>query len=356
VFLVNVYGLITSDLTGGVQFEVDDVLGQQVPNAAIRLHDDLLQADVGPFYTDTNGFVTITNLQEGGWEWQVVAPGSATDVGTVNIVPGEVVYQHDRLSRNLVTVVFNVVPIPYTDKYEIQVEQTFETHVPTPVLVLDPAHFEFTTVETNFETTYIVKVSNAGLIAVSDVEVTGSQDGATTLTPLIAFIPALSPQQVAEVPFVLAHHEPPDGTQQQQQGILHNFQDCTREAILGPIYSPIFQGVVAGVVAAQCKCVKDGKPYKLVVVETAVAFWAIAKSPLFLAGLYAATAILAPELAVGGLVFGALGLLAAENFLECAYTKALFELPSTEPSGGGSHEEAAGRAIGSLIFKLTSCK
>ena len=55
------------------------------------------------------------------------------------------------LFRSLVTVTFNVVPVPFTDRYEIVVEQTFETHVPIPVLVVDPPWQQFYNVEPGFE-------------------------------------------------------------------------------------------------------------------------------------------------------------------------------------------------------------
>ena len=92
-FLVDVYALVTSDHPGAVQVDVSDILGQQVDGASVRLHNDLIQADVGPFNTDTNGLVTITNLEEGSWNWQVVAPGCSANAGTVTILADQTVSQ-----------------------------------------------------------------------------------------------------------------------------------------------------------------------------------------------------------------------------------------------------------------------
>ena len=207
-FLANVYALVTSDLTGGVQFFVDDILGAAVPNAAVRLHSDVLFSNPAPAYTDTNGLVTLTNLQEGTWNWQVAAAGCSGTMGTANIVPDQTVYQHTRLSRSLVTITFNVVPVPFTDQYQIQVEQTFQTHVPAGVLVVDPPFLNFPTVTPGFQASFTANVQNFGLIQMTDVTITGAQVNGLQLTPLITYIPVLLPMQSVQVPFVLSYNAP----------------------------------------------------------------------------------------------------------------------------------------------------
>ena len=207
-FHVSLYALVTSHLTGGVQFFVDDVLGLPVPNASVLLHSDVLLTEPAPFYTDTNGLVTITNLQEGSWNWQVTASGCSGAIGTVAIAADQTGYQHARLSRSLVTVTFSVVPIPFTDQYTIQVEQTYETHVPAPVIVLDPPYMNFRHVASPFQANYTVNVMNYGLIQLSNVKLTGHQNGGLQLTPLITYIPAILPMQSVDVPFTLTYTKP----------------------------------------------------------------------------------------------------------------------------------------------------
>jgi hypothetical protein len=145
-FRINVYARITSDLRGSVAFFVDNNLGQAVPNARVRVKNNLLQTEVGPSPTDTNGLVSFDDLQEGNWQWQITAAGHNTVVGTVEIRPGQtatVGAPTTRLSKSLVTINFSVVPVPFTDRYEIKIEQTFETHVPVGVLVVDPPFKDF---------------------------------------------------------------------------------------------------------------------------------------------------------------------------------------------------------------------
>ena len=206
VFPVNLYALVTSDLYGGVQFFVDDILGQPVPNAAVVLHNNVLFNQPATVYTDTNGMVTVTNLQEGAWNWQVSASGCSGSGGTVNVAGGQTAYQHTRLSRSLVTVTFNVVPVPFTDQYTIQVEQTFQTHVQAPVLVLDPPAVNFHNVSPGFAADFTVNAQNYGLIKMTDVVISGQQVNGLQLTPLITYIPVLLPLQTVAIPFTLTYN------------------------------------------------------------------------------------------------------------------------------------------------------
>jgi hypothetical protein len=202
-FSVNVYALVTSSLSGSVQFNVDDILGDQVSNVGVRLHNNVLQSDAGPFYTDTNGLVTITNLEEGVWNWQVTAPGCTASSGTINIVPNQAVAQHARLNRTLVTVNFTVVPVPFTDQYTIQVTQTYETFVPLPVMVLTPSYQEFHNVTPGFTATFNVSVKNQGLVQMTDLTIAGAQNSSSTATPLINYLPVLLPMQSVDIPFTV---------------------------------------------------------------------------------------------------------------------------------------------------------
>jgi fibronectin type 3 domain-containing protein len=255
-FQVNVYALVTSALTGAVQFEVDDILGQQVGNAAVRLRNTLLQTEVGPFYTDTNGFVTITNLQEGTWSWQVTAQGYPGNVGSVSIVPDQTVQVSTRLSKSLVTVNFSVTPVPFTDTYEINVEQTFETQVPVPVLVMSPSYLQFDNVQAGFEKALIVNASNEGLEQMTDFTVVGTQSDGVAVTPLITYLPVLLPQQTIDVPFIVRYDSatPPS---EQASGVSSG---CLPPGSL--LYIAPFKAAAA-MARANARCPKDNQPYNV---------------------------------------------------------------------------------------------
>jgi hypothetical protein len=202
-FSVGVYALVTSDLTGGMQFYVDDILGEALSGASIRLRNNLISANLGPFYTDTNGLVTVTNLEEGSWNWQASAPGCSSSDGAMTIIADQTGYTHARLSRSLVTINFSVVPVPFSDNYTIQISQTYETFVPFPVLVLTPPVTQFNNVSPGFQASYTVTLKNAGLIQMEDCNVTGGQDNMSSLQPLITYMPVVLPQQSIDIPFVV---------------------------------------------------------------------------------------------------------------------------------------------------------
>ncbi|MBI3867281.1 MAG: VCBS repeat-containing protein [Verrucomicrobia bacterium] len=200
VFEVGLYALVTSEAKGSVKFYVDDILVEAVPNATVRIRNTLLGQDF-TVKTDANGFVTVNDLQEGPWAWQVTASGHSAQVGVIDVIPDQTVLVETRLSRALVTVNFSVVPVPYTDRYEIVIEQTFETHVPAPVLVLTPPHMDFKNVGYGYEVTYIVTAKNYGLIQLTDVTIRGMSDGhGGVLSPLISYIPILRAQESVEIP------------------------------------------------------------------------------------------------------------------------------------------------------------
>ncbi|MBI5387108.1 MAG: VCBS repeat-containing protein [Verrucomicrobia bacterium] len=215
-FDVNLYAKVTSSKAGDVQFYVDNILGLPVPNATVRLRSTALQVELPAVTTDINGLVTVSNLQEGNWSWQISAPGHSANVGVVNVIPGQIVQvapPETRLSKSLVTVNFSVVPVPYTDRYEIKIEQTFETHVPAPVLVLDPTYMNFDQVQPGFEANFIVTAKNHGLIAIRDVTINGSDAGGGRLSPLIDYLPELGPEETVEIPFHLTYGAAGSGQQ-----------------------------------------------------------------------------------------------------------------------------------------------
>lgn len=251
-FTINVYARVTSDQNGNVQFFVDNILSQDVPNATVRLRNTHLQIELPPVYTDENGLVTVTNLQEGVWSWRVEAPGHSANVGLVEVIPGQTIRVDTRLNKSVVTISFSVVPVPYTDRYEIKLEQTFETHVPVPVLVLDPTYKEFNNVQPGFEANFIVTAKNYGLIQMENLTIKGSQSDHSTFTPLITYVPVLRPQEVIEIPFRVTYSGT-NGLTQQGNPLV----DCLPNPFGGfDDIIPFTEGLRA-IANAEGRCVRD---------------------------------------------------------------------------------------------------
>jgi hypothetical protein len=251
-FDVNLYARVTSASKGAVQFYVDNILGQDVPNASVRLRNLDLQVELTPSLTDINGLVTVTNLQEGQWSWQIGASGHSPAVGVVTVIPDQTVNISARLNKSVVTINFTVVPVPYTDRYEITLEQTFETHVPLPVLVLDPVSKDFDNVTAGFQANYIVTARNEGLVQMENLTITGSSDSVASLTPLITYVPALLPQETVEIPFT-ATYLGTNGNGTQGNPLI----DCIpNPADIGKDIPGIIEGLRA-IANAEGRCYKD---------------------------------------------------------------------------------------------------
>ncbi|MEM7001669.1 MAG: Ig-like domain-containing protein [Pseudomonadota bacterium] len=194
---------VTSSLTGSVFFQILNTAGQPVEDARVSLRnlDQQIELEVGN--ADAAGELLAQELVEGLWSWQVTAAGHATATGTFTVEPGQQVVEPVELELNLVTVSFRVEPVPFTDSYQIVIEQTFFTNVPVPVMVLDPPFVDLGEVPPGFEIVVVGNVSNEGLIKIFDIEVDGSVGGGISVVPLVTYIPELRPGQTVEVPFLL---------------------------------------------------------------------------------------------------------------------------------------------------------
>jgi hypothetical protein len=238
-FPVSVAAIVTSDLTGAVQFYVNDILGTALSGASIRLNNSLISASAGPFTTDTNGYCTVSNLMEGAWSWQVSAPGCSAAAGLVTITADQTVSEAVSLNRSLVTINFTVVPVPFSDNYTIAVTENYQTYVPLPVLVVTPVMQMFYNATPGFQATYTVTVQNQGLVQLTNLTIAGQQDDVASYQPLITYIPVLLPQQTVDIPFTVTYTGPSDPSRQQsglssclQLGSYGNFPPDLLNAIL----------------------------------------------------------------------------------------------------------------------------
>ena len=222
-FDVRLYAMITSNLNGSALFKVSNILGQDVENARIFLRNTAIQKDLEPVRTNDKGEAHIPALQEGKWSWKVVASGHSSKAGVVDIGADQEQLVEVMLSRSLVTINFTVEPVPFTDRYEVKIEQTFETHVPAGVLVLDPPKKDFVNVTPDFHADFIVKVKNFGLIKIHDLTISTAQTPWGLLEPLISYVPELGAMEEMEVPYRLIYYGDDQSRKRFDTG---NYADC----------------------------------------------------------------------------------------------------------------------------------
>ena len=197
---VNVYSLVTSQQEGSALFTVVNNIGDYVDGATVRIFNNTIHKQIIAPETDLNGEVVVYGLDIGQWTYQITAPGHNSVSGVVDVVADQTVEIQDELRKSLVTVTFNVVPVAFEDRYEIKIEQAFETHVPVPVLKFDIPYIDFGVIEPGFTTTVITNLSNIGLKALDDVEISTFDDGNSRLEPLVTYLPRLGAMETVEVP------------------------------------------------------------------------------------------------------------------------------------------------------------
>ncbi|MCB2154770.1 carboxypeptidase regulatory-like domain-containing protein [bacterium] len=135
---INVFPTLTSSLQGDVLFQVEDVLSPQLEGARVEVRSLLSSLFNYEGYTDENGEWLLDDVPTGEYSYRVSAPGHTNVVGRVVVKADQTEVVRAFLVNQFVTVEWTVEPHPVEDRYEIKLESTFETHVPAPVLIIDP--------------------------------------------------------------------------------------------------------------------------------------------------------------------------------------------------------------------------
>jgi fibronectin type 3 domain-containing protein len=143
-YTFNLSVTITSDAVGSVLFDVVDELlddngnYRDVVGASITLQNQNQPQLIYSLKTNDQGAATKTDIPEGRYSYTISAAGHRGYSGTVTVVPGLTVSVPIALEVTLVEVEWSVSEVIIEDRYEITITQTFETNVPTAVLVIEP--------------------------------------------------------------------------------------------------------------------------------------------------------------------------------------------------------------------------
>lgn len=206
-YRLNLFATVTSEQKGSALFTVTNTFSDPVPNTSIWLRNTTLGTEVGPVLTDVNGKVLVDGLMEGDWQWKTQAAGHGATQGVVTIIPGQTVGVETELFVSMVSVKFTVVPVAFTDYYEIKIEQTFQTRTPIPNLVLSPPH-QTLSVEAGWSGTLLYNLRNEGLRSVFDVKVYDANLPTMRATPLVGFIPEIKAQETIQIPVYFEYFGP----------------------------------------------------------------------------------------------------------------------------------------------------
>lgn len=157
--------------------------------------------------TDASGQVTFTNIPGGPYDVQVTAPGHSTYDNSYTVVPGITNTDEVFIAEQFVTYTWNVVQTTIQDTYQIQLQTTFATDVPAPVVTIT-APSTLPTLVPGQSWTFDATITNHGLIAAQGVTLTLPTDPEYTFTALSTDIGVVPADSSVEVPITVTRVAP----------------------------------------------------------------------------------------------------------------------------------------------------
>ena len=208
-FTVNV----VSDQHGSLQVIVDDETttatesGGHLAGALVQLIDPSTSLPIASGTSTATG-VTLAGITAGTYELEVSDAQHSTYTSPITIQPGTNladVFIH----LETVTYTWTLVPTQIADNYTIQLQSDFVTQVPIPNLVPDKP-FVMPLLDENLGSgsgsavIFTENVTNQGLIAATNVQISAVSNGTFTLTPLVTSIAVLPAQSEYAIPVELS--------------------------------------------------------------------------------------------------------------------------------------------------------
>ena len=207
---VNTLITLTASGQGNVVYSVINadkprVLGQGEPIPTAE--GQLVSLDIAGLSfratADANGVVRLLNVPAGRYSYTVKANGFEESKGVQTIEPGITLTKEVLLLTQVVTYEWTVVPTTIEDQYNITLGITFKTDVPAPVVVMEPAVFNFN-LEGGQSVDAQITVTNKGFVAADNVVVRPNiTDDAIQIDMPYSTIPRLAAGQSIVVPFRL---------------------------------------------------------------------------------------------------------------------------------------------------------
>ena len=197
--------IAVSEAKGSLKVTAKDefsYFAQDHPNlagAAVTLKDTNTDTIIAQGVTDASGVFTTGSINEGRYALEVKADKHSAYNATIEIAPGTVTEEEAFLSRQLVTYNWVVEPVEIQDNYNVTIEAVFETHVPAPVVTIDPPYLFFPLWKGE-TTTLDVTITNHGLIAANNVALVFPENDQIYIEPLIREIGTLPAETSIVVP------------------------------------------------------------------------------------------------------------------------------------------------------------
>ena len=146
---LNVFVSVTQSGKGNILFKAADIytatvdkngqLIQGLAGTSVTLQNEDVATINHELITDNLGEALINEVPAGRYKFRAKATNHQEIGGRLVVKPGITINQPVFLSYNLVTVDWSVREISIQDRYEITLNATFETDVPAPVVIMQPA-------------------------------------------------------------------------------------------------------------------------------------------------------------------------------------------------------------------------
>ena len=181
-----------SDKIGGLKIIAQDEFTYfaddhpPVVDAAVKIKNPYDGTPVADGRTDVNGEFTKGDLFEGYYNIEVSANKHGTYNGNVLVVAGQTKEIKAFLPRQLVSYTWKVEPVQTEDKYVVTLEAVFETHVPAPVVTVEPTVLDLSKLEydANGKATVNYTITNHGFIAANGTTIQFGTHPDYQITPL----------------------------------------------------------------------------------------------------------------------------------------------------------------------------
>jgi uncharacterized membrane protein YgcG len=204
--------------TGDLAVTVDDDLTENeadhphLAGATVKLIDPGTGDVIATATSDSTGVATFTGITAGTYQMVVSAPQHSTSSVPETILPGVENTAEVFIQLQTVTYSWVVVPTTITDDYTIELEATFDTQVPAPVvtMALDPIPL----LGVGESGQMMMTLTNHGLIATDDVTLVMPTDPAYSFTPLVTDVGILAAESSVQIPITVTHYasDPTDGS------------------------------------------------------------------------------------------------------------------------------------------------
>ncbi len=198
---------VVSDLMGDLEIEVVDEYfyftseAPKVEGATVIVRDAITAEEIIQSSTNSDGRAVLTDLKEGWYAVEVDTPKHTAWRGNIFVDAGDANQQQIFISRETVTYTWTVEEIEIADRYKIDVETTFETNVPAPVVTVTPSVLELGDLVTLGQTKVVnFTFENHGFIAAEHGRFTFDEHPFYEVTPLIEDVGTIAAKSSITVP------------------------------------------------------------------------------------------------------------------------------------------------------------